>query len=328
MVALFLTACQKELSENNNFNVYTNHPLNDTAWTQTLSASASVHALIQLLKPNIIIDSLDASKDTTMVYGDSLSVFFKSGVCTETGGAPATSGLLRLEIFRLRTKGDYIKAFKATTSNGYLLEAAGAFFVRVTREGRELSLAQGASLKINFSDNTEPRPNMQVFNGREGNPIPASGIDTAFSWQRDSDTSWIPVFQRTAATTGTVIRGYEMPVKNLRWTGAERYIDSTAPKTRIFALLPPNYTNKNTAAFAVFANQKTIVNLKAEYSSRTFAASNIPRGTKLKVITISRIGGDTYLGVKDVNDVGTNTNYFVTPEKKSIKDILAFLDGL
>jgi hypothetical protein len=119
-----------------------------------------------------------------------------------------------------------------------------------------------------------------------------------------------------------------MNVKKLRWVAAERYTDSTQPKTKIFAILPPNYTNKNTAVFAVFMNQTTIVNLKADYASRTFAAPNIPRGTRLKILTISRIGDDTYLGIKDVNDVGTNTFYSITPEKKSLKDIVGVIEGL
>jgi hypothetical protein len=119
-----------------------------------------------------------------------------------------------------------------------------------------------------------------------------------------------------------------MNVKKLRWVSAERYTDSTKPKTKIFAILPPNYTNKNTAVFAVFMNQTTIVSLKADYPSRTFAAANIPLGTKLKILTISRIGDDTYLGIKDVNDVGTNTFYSITPEKKSLKEVIGVLEAL
>jgi hypothetical protein len=321
-------ACQKELSENSgNFTAYAGHPLNDTAWAPSFSSAASVNTLVQLLKPAIVIDSFDASKDTTLSFGDSLSLYFKAGTCTEAGGA-AAAGILKLEIFRLQNKGDYIKAFKPTTSNGFLLESAGAFFIRVTKDGRELLLSPGAVLRISFSGNTEPKQNMQVFNGQEGNPVPLSGIDTFFDWMRDSDTSWIRVFQKTSGTGGATIKGYEMNVKKLRWVSAERYTDSTKPKTKIFAILPPNYTNKNTAVFAVFMNQTTIVSLKADYPSRTFAAANIPLGTKLKILTISRIGDDTYLGIKDVNDVGTNTFYSITPEKKPLKDIVGVLEGL
>lgn len=325
VAVFFFTACQKELSDNSGgFTAYTNHPLNDTVWTASLSASASVHALVQLLRPALVIDSFDASRDTTMSFGDSLSIFFKAGICTEPIGPPA--GKLKLEVFRLQSKGDFIKAFRPTTSNGYMLESAGAFFIRVTKEGRELTLSPGSSLRISFSDITEPRPNMQVFNGRESNPVPPSGIDTSFNWLRDPDSSFIRTFQRQSGAA--TVRGYDMFVKNLRWVTAERFLDSSLPKTKIFALLPPNFTNKNTAVFAVFANQKTIVGLRSEFSSRSFTAANIPLGTKLKLVTLSRIGDDTYLGSKEVNDVGTNPIYNVQPEKKSVKEILQFLDNL
>lgn len=319
-----LASCQKELSDNN-ITRYTNHPLNDTVWLNTLPGSASVHALPKLLLPAITIDSFPVSKDTTLVFGDSLEISFSAGSCVGPGGA-SVGGVVKLELFHLRTKADYIKAFKPTTSNGYLLESAGAFFLRVTKDGKELVLVPGSSVKIRFVDRTEPKPNCQVFNGREGNPVPDTGIDTAFNWVRDADTSWIRTFQKTSGSG--VLKGYEMNIKNLRWAAAERYLDSTAAKAKLSVILPLNYTNKNTAAFAVFADHKTVVQLKADYSSRTFAALHIPKGKKFRIVTISKIADDLYLGIKDVDDIGATVAFSVRPEKKSVQDILQFLNTL
>ena len=321
---LFLVGCQKELS--GDFTTYTGHPLNDTIWVRNLPSGAQVHELVSLLAPDIIVDSFEVSKDTTLKYGDSLEVNFTVGCCTNPNGTAVTGGKARLEIYRLKKKGDFIKAFAATTSNNYPLETAGGFFVRVIKEGKELVMAPTGSIKIRFSDTEDPKPNMQVFNGKEGNPLPVSGIDTSFTWTRDTDTSWIKTFQKTG--TGGLVKGYEMTIKNLRWTCAERFNDTAKNKTKIFAILPLNYTNKNTVVYAVYADQKTVVQLKADYASRSFAAPNIPLATKLKIVTISKIGDDMYLGTRDVNDVGSVVAYSISPEKKSLKDILQFLNTL
>jgi hypothetical protein len=323
---LFLTACNKELSDN--FTNYSGHPLNDTIWLRNVPSTAAVHELAHLLAPDLIIDSFETTKDTTLKYGDSLEVTFTAGSCVSSTGAPAT-GKVKLEIFRIRKKGDFIKAFVPTASNGYPLESAGSFFIRVSREGKELALAPGATVKIRFSDIEDIKPNMTVFYGRESSPLPIAGIDTAFTWIKDNDTAALRTFQKSGqGQTGGTIKGYEMISKNLRWINADKFNDTSKPKTKITAILPLNYTNKNTAAFAVFTDQRTVMSLKGDYNSRSFAAANIPIGTKLKIVTLSRIGDDLYLGTKDVNDVGTSVYYQITPEKKSLKDILSFLNGL
>jgi hypothetical protein len=330
---LFFTACQKETSDN--FTTYPGNPLNDTVWLKNVTATASVNDLLNSLVPQVIVDSFDASKsDTTLTYGDSLSVKFSAGSCigsTANGGVSGVpSGKVILQIVRLRTKGDYIKTFKATTSNGYLLESAGGFFIRVlSKDGKELVLAPGATVTVRFSNTEVPKTNMQVFYGKETSPIPGTGIiDTGFTWMRDTDTSWLKIFQRQSATGTNIIYGYEMNSKNLRWVAAERYLDSTQPKAKITAVLPPNFTNKNTAVFAVFANQKTIVYLGPDYPSRSFAANNIPIGSAIKLVSISKIGDDFYLGSKDINDVGRVTYYPVNPVKTGLSDLISFINSL
>ncbi len=327
---LFFTACQKELSDN--FVTYTNHPLNDTVWLRSVPSTATVNDLLSALLPTVIVDSFDISKsDTTLTYGDSLSVSFTANSCVgsaSNGGTPGVAtGKLKLELLRLKKKGDFIKAFKATTSNGYLMETGGGFFIRVSKEGKELSLAPGATMKLRFSDVDEIKPNMQAFYGKEGSPVPASTIiDTSFTWIRDTDTTWLSTFQKQ--TTSGLVKGYQLNAKNLRWISADRYIDSTQAKTKITAILPPNYTNKTTAVFAVFANQKTVVYLGPDYPSRSYAANNIPIGSKIKLLSFSKIGDDFYMGSLDINDVGRVTSYSITPVKTTLVDILTFLNTL
>lgn len=80
--------------------------------------------------------------------------------------------------------------------------------------------------------------------------------------------------------------------------------------------------------FAVFANQKTVVGLSPDYTSRTFMAPNIPLKSKIKLVSVSRIGLDIYLGVKEISDVGSVVHYKIEPQKRSLKHIVEFLNSL
>jgi hypothetical protein len=123
-------------------------------------------------------------------------------------------------------------------------------------------------------------------------------------------------------------RGYEIIAKKLRWISAERFLDSTVAKTNIYAILPPNFTNKNTQVFVSFDKNRTVLALNSDLSTRSFTTKNIPLKAKINLISISKIGGDFYLGTKLVNDVGTVINYSITPEKKTLAQILDYLNSL
>lgn len=325
---LFFTACKKEVSDD--FTTYVNHPLNDTIWARNLPGTAPIHDVFDLLLPKAYIDSFDATNGSTLKYGDSLQIEIKGGSCTGPGSTGPVQGTARIELISLKRKGDFIKVFKpTTTANGSLLETGGGLFIRILKDNRELTLASNSTIRIKFPDIDTAKPNMQAFYGREGIPTPLRGIDTAFSWVRDFDTSYLPTWSKPSNNPLVPsYYGYELNSKNLRWITADRYIDSTQPKTKVTAILSPNYTNKNTAVFAVFNGRKTVVNMKGDYPSRSFFAMNIPLRTSVKLVSLSKIGSDLYLGVKEISSVATVTSYTIVPVKKSLSEILAYLNSL
>ena len=167
---------------------------------------------------------------------------------------------------------------------------------------------------------------MSIFKGIENSPPPAWGKDTSFTWQKADIGSLTGIWYKTGS--GPNNKGYEMTTKSIRWIGCGRYVDSTLPKNKLTAILPPNFTNKNTVVFAVLENTKTIIELKADYNSRTFAALNIPLNTKLNIISISKIGNAFYYGIRNINDIGNTAIYSLSPDKKSLIYILSELDKL
>jgi hypothetical protein len=328
-VMMALGSCKKELSDN--FITYSNHPLNDTAWVRNVQNTAYVYNLFDDLFPDAaILDSINVANGGTLRYGDSLEITFPANSCVGPGNTGVPGGMAKVLIVPLKRKGDFIKTFRpTTTANGSLLETGGGFYIRVFKEDKELTLAPNTTFRIKYNDVDTPKLNMQTFYGKENIPVPLKGFDTAFYWIRDFDTSYLPVW--TKPSNNPLIPtyfGYELQSKNLRWVTADRYVDSTLPKVKVTAILSPNYTNKNTAVFMVFNNQKTVVNMKGDYPSRSFFANNIPLKSSVKLISISKIGNDLYLGVKDIASVASVTSYTIVPSRTNLSEIIKYLNAL
>jgi hypothetical protein len=335
LLLLTLAACNKEISNNNGFTPYANNPLNDTVWIKNIPGDAPIYKLADtIFHNNALIDTFDLAKGKVFEFGDSLEIEIAANSFTIGNGMPGgggvsttpTDGKAYIEILRIQTRGDFIKAFRPNNSFGSLLETASGFFIRVEKNGQELVLLPGSTVKIKYSDIQDPVTNMQVFYGQESFPFPSGARDDAHTWVRDQDTSWIKTFVKQNGNSYK--KGYEIDAKKLRWISAERFLDSTTAKTNIYAILPPNFTNKNTQVFVAFDKNRTVQSLNSDLNTRSFTTKNIPLKAKITLISISQIGPDFYLGTKVVNDVGTAVNYSFTPEKKSLGQILDYLNSL
>ncbi len=334
LLLITLAACNKEISNNNGFTIYTNNPLNDTAWIKNIPGDAPIYKLADtLFKNNAFIDSFDLTKDQVLNFGDSLEIEIHANSfigTNNTGGSgsgnSASTGFANIEILRLTTRGDFIKAYRPNNSFGYPLETASGFFIRVEKNGQELQLISDSTVTIKYSDIQDPVTNMQVFYGRESLPIPNGAIDVAHTWVRDQDPNWIKTFVKQSGSAYK--KGYEINAKKLRWISAHRFLDSTVAKTNIYAILPPNFTNTNTQVFAVFDKNRTSLALQGDLTTRSFTTGNIPLRAKITLISISQIGPDFYLGTKVINDVGTVVNYSFTPVKQSLGQIIDYLNSL
>ncbi len=321
-------SCTKDLSDN--FRAYPNNALNDTAWALNISTNAPINEILDSTLPAPFIDSFLVGTTDTIRFSNDVEIIFSPstvfGIVGGGGGIPIT-GFVKIEFQHFIKKGDFIKTLKHTTSYYSLLEMSGMFFIKLSKNGQELTISPYSNIKIKFPDTeNNPQPNMSVFKGLEYNSWPSPQKDTMFTWQKVNDGSTVGTWYKTG--TGPNNKGYEITTKSLRWFACGRFNDSSMPKNKLTAILPPNFTNKNTLVFAVLENSKTIIELKADYASRSFAALNIPLNTKLNIITISKIGNAFYYGIRNINDIGNTAIYSISPDKKSLNTILAELDKL
>lgn len=300
--------------------------LNDTAWTRLLPLNAPVRALFDSISPKTYTAGLSNESGGTLHFGGNVDLIFQPGSFVTPNGA-AVTGNVKIELIKLLTKGEMIKAMQTTIYSGNLLESAGAFFVKAFQNNQELKLGADVSYLIQYIDpDNDPKTSMQVYNGKEGIPAPA-GVDPEFTWNKSTDGSLVRSFIRSSQG-GQDQAGYEILSKKLNWVCAAKQSYFNSGTSHLTAILPPNFTNKNTVVFAVFDEYKTIAPLYSDYSMRAFRAPNLPQKQKMTLISISKINQEFYYDEKDISDIGATGIFKLRPEKKPIQEILEHLSSL
>ena len=320
--AIAITACQKESSDE--FVMYPNNAMNDTVWASNGTFFSSLNKIItqDLMMPSIV-DSFDYSVDNTLIFGDSLQTYFSASSCVNANGSNITkNGKIKIEINLLKKKSDFMKFALPTTSSVALLEASNYINIKLSQDGQEVFLNPNSQVKIRIRD-TAINNDMKFFTGSSIK----YNADSVFSWSFAPNIGKVGFWKDNAGSSSSKILGYEFTTNKLRWIGAAYFTDSLQPKTRVNVTLPLNYTNKNTAVFAVFKSKKTVIGLLNDAATKTFFALNIPVNTELALVSLTKINNDYYLGSK-VTKITNPDLITIMPEKKTLAQIIEFIDKL
>ena len=330
------TSCSKDFS--GEFTQYPNNPLNDTIWTANVKPTDAVNTIVTDLMPAFEKETLNLENTLSEIKvggSDSFRISFAKGIFTTIENGIVTpvkpEGTAEIQIFRIRRTGDLIKCMRPTQSSNALTESAGGFYIRVLKDGKELSIANGESYEIRWIESgADPKNNMLRFYAKESSPAPEyNKIDVNFEWILDTNPSHVYLKKETIGITEYTC--YKTNVTSLRWVSLQKNVDvNPSPSNRIIRLttfFPPNFTNKNTAVFACYKNQKTMVRLNFDYASRSFNTELLPPGAEIKIISISKIGSNYYLSEKAVSNL--TTAFCINklePEKISLAKLQAYLD--
>jgi hypothetical protein len=322
-----LSACQKDLSSDS-FVLYSGNAMNDTVWTRVIPFSASVNAIADSTAPEVFIGEFNPTIADTLRSTNGLEISIPANTCVNMNGQSVTDKV-KLQITRLQTKGDLLRSLQLTTTdNKRILELTGTFFIKATSGSQEVRIKQNGGIKIRFNDTSDIKNNLSIFTGIESNPAPSWGIDTVFTWNRYADTGRVNTWNYGPGSQSGLSKGYEFIARSFRWFAIGRYIDSAVARTKLSLILPPNYTNKNTIAFAVLKDKRAIITLRADFASRTFAATEVPINTPLTIVSITKIGTQFYLGSKAITDASSSPAFTIAPEKKTVKQLIDFLNTL
>ena len=311
LITLAFFSCKKENS--NEFIPDPTNPYNDTTWVQTIPVAAAVNELFQILTPPSQTKSFDAATGASLDFGNAVIITFSAN-----SPATTTSGNVDVSIDHINSKGDVIRFGKSTTSGDQLLVSGGAFWINVAQNGSSLQMANDKTVRIKFPA-LERDEAMKVFygdtsvNSREG-----------FTWVQSEDSVMLKKNGGTGADTSYF---YEMISRKFNWVNCDRFYNSSSDRTKISVILPVNFTNKNTAVFLVSTKEFLVARFRADYEHRLFYLENVPVSETFKIVTVSKIGNDLYLGTKDttiIRDIIAD----VSPEKKTVQDIMDYLDAL
>jgi len=313
----FFSSCKKDIQ--NTFMPYINLGINDTAWTnKPMSPYVADTVSNAINNTHLFVDSFDINRGRRIKLSDSLEVFIQPYSCFDPDNNTPIKGDIRIEVLALAKKGDYIKYLLPTTSNNYLLESEGTFYIRLSQNNHELVLKPNGFLRLRWVYSA-PTQNMKFF---ELNALRS----------QDSLYTWIPAYNGNismwdSTSYGVAKRGYDMTSGSIGWLNCGLFIDTMPQTTRFNVTLPPNYTNKNTFVFATFNNKKTIVRLNADFNSRTFYALNVPVNSSITLLSISLIDNHYYWASNNVTVVNAN-RFSLTPGPTTINAIIANLDNL
>lgn len=333
------TSCTKEVS--GEFTQYQNNPLNDTIWATTIKPTDAVNTIVTDLMPAVEKETLNLENTLSEIKvggNDSFRISFAKGIFTSLENGVVTpvkpEGTAEIQIFRIRRTGDLIKCMRSTQSSNVLAETVGGFFIKVVKDGKELSIADRTSYQLKWIETgiTNPKDDLRRFYAKESSPAPAYNVtDVNFEWKPDTDLTKIEPEQEQGPPPGNYpYTYYKTNLTSLRWVSLQRnVVVNPSDKIRLTTIFSSNYTNKNTAVFAYYKNQKTAVKLDFDYASRSFKTDLLPLGAEIKIVSISKIGSSYYLSEKEVSKL-TSASCIIKlePEKVSLAKIQAYLDGI
>jgi hypothetical protein len=307
-MGLLLTSCTKEGSDI--FTPDPTNPFNDSTWATALNSSYSVNALPDLLAKPVYTDSLNYTGQNadTIRFHDSLRI-----VLPPSGFSIDATPKLVIRLGFAKTKGDIVANGKHTTRFGSLLETTGEFNISFWQGGAEVKPIQGKIIKVLYR-NMQTVQNARVY------------YDTtvaAGSYYR----TWVDAGDFSVVEVNTGTNTYILNTKMNRWVAAS-YLTDTAniTRTKIFVNLPLNFTNKNTAVYAIFKDRNTVVRLTDDYANKLFYW-NLPVGKTVRLVSLSSIGTDLYYAEKDVA-ITNNLSVQLVPQLRTKAQVTSLLDAL
>jgi len=313
---IFLSACQK----NSDIFVPDSGQLNgpDTAWYSTVTASMPVNEVKNSLLYETYTDSIQVNSNTAYIttpFG--MICGFPPNSCVGNAGQVIT-GTVNVQLTLVKKKGDMIRLNKPTTSNGRLLVSGGEIFIGLKKgNGDTVHLAPNARIFIRYADAPLDQ-NMKFFVGDQSNP-------ERFNWLPKTDT------------INTITLGppnYEIATNQLGWINCDRFYDTAnIPQVTVTANLASYFTNANTVAYTVFKDLRAVTGMYGDVSTRKFSTGKLPGGKVITVVVISKQGNDYFLGYETATTItatsaNTTQSVLVKPVKKSLSDIIGFLNSL
>lgn len=268
-----------------------------------------------LVLQNTGADTLFVTPSGVRIFLDHLDQLFSnaSGTVIPCSTCPN----FRLEVIEVQQKGDLIARNTGTiTANDQVLESGITLHLRASCNGEELQLTQGNLLKIQVPAEQPLFANRlftcdatldEPFPGWSGSNMSVNGVE----WPLPGGSS----FQL----------GYQIFTPSLQWICAGRMLEEVNGSYCLE--LPIGFSAQNTKAFMVFKSLQSVVPLQYHAADFRFCAPSVPQGFPVQLVTVSKLGNQFWLGVKD-SETGGSNSLTLEPQKMTEQQVIDFIKDL
>lgn len=292
LIAWAFSSCQKDVDD-----IVRQSTLPDTIWHNNITPGMPISNLKAVLNPGVEIDTFSINPGAVSTYTTTagLRVNIIPGMLLNTG--QSATGLVKITSRLLLSKGDLIRADKPTVSNGRVLVSGGVMYVRLYQDEVPLTASTSMPLMLEYAGSPLDQ-SMGLFYGD-------SSVASTFNWlpAQDSMSNPVQIFGQN----------YRIYASHLGWINCDKFYDtSNIPQSKLALDLPSNYTNANSAAFVVFKNKRTVIELYGDAGTMQFRSGNLPAGEEITVVVLSMQGNDYFYGQTDAVIPSQSTGNYQT----------------
>jgi hypothetical protein len=287
----------------------------DSIWANMPTPVLPVNDLSNNIGLSPSIDSVSGLSGGTIYFSSNIIVTVPANAFL-MNGTPVTDGKVTIRFLLITKKGDMIRMSRPTQSNGYLLENGGEIYLDAIKNNKLLTLATGKQITISYRTPYQPSALMQGF----------TGVDAASMSGSTSCANWLTT-PATNVNVSALSNGYQIVTSSLSWISCNYYNDTASAKTTVALSMPLLFTNANTYTFIVYKNSNGIMQFDADATNKIWVKNRVPINKSVIFVTISKLGGDYYLGVSETTTT-TNQHVVIKPSKQKLQDIIYYLGTL
>lgn len=258
----------------------------------TLTNSA-FKELFQDIQPVAQTFQVSTHRDTTLNSTQGVHLFIPAGAFTSLNG-DAVNGVVEVQLSQAFRKGSWIANRMTTTTQHDLFEHLGAVHILAMKNNAQLKLSPLSKLRFDI-------PRM----AGDEQALLFRGIN-----DQEGRTLWLDIHSQTEVHQNEVFdaqnqqwqTSWQWEVAATGWYACGKYVPvEQASETTFCMTLPEGFDGTNTAAFAVFQHNNSIVELEWRASEKQFCTTHIPIGYTVTLLSISaKDDQNHYLGYAEI----------------------------
>jgi len=295
-------------------------------FTPAVLESGDISTFFEAAKTAPIQYEWDASEQVTIKLPSKGQVIIPANAFALENGQLVT-GMVQTNIIEIADKGSLLGNRQNTTAEGVLVDAISTLHMEVSQNGQPIALDTGKYIRVQVIVEEGHTSNLRVFQGDD--------TEGFINWGEVQESEYpIRPTEIPDGEDGKILQGVEYTTYNLGWVQCGSYIQSEGgmDKTKLCVDLPKNFSSQNTAAFLVFSNFSTVIELDDfdRNGVPQVCRDELPAGYWANLIIIAQEGeeGGYFFAQQLLSFPMENLTINIVPERATLSDIMLALDEL